>query len=183
MDFLCQTIPDIVEVRPKRIGDERGYFVEAYKAGALAAEGIDVAFVQDNMSLSRKRGVVRGLHFQTEPAAQAKLVSVLRGSVYDVAVDIRRGSPTFGRHVAVTLSAALGNQLFVPAGFAHGFCTLEPDTEVFYKVSHPYSPAHDRAILWNDPALAIDWPIAPSEVELSAKDRSAPRLADVPDLF
>lgn len=183
MDIIRHSIEGVVEIRPKRFEDARGFFSETFKKSVLEAEGLPTEFVQDNQSLSRLKGTVRGLHFQLPPFAQAKLVGVLRGSVFDVAVDIRRGSPTFGRHVAVTLSAAFGNQLLVPVGFAHGFCTLEPDVEVAYKVSAPYAASHDRALFWADPALSIEWPIAPHEAELSEKDARAPRLADAPDLF
>ena len=136
-----------------------------------------VSFVQDNMSLSGPRYTMRGLHFQAPPKTQAKLVSVLQGAVLDVAVDIRRGSPTFGRHVAVTLSAAGGEQVFIPPGFAHGFCTLEPDTMVAYKVSEFYAPEAERGLSWGDPALAIGWPMPHAEAELSERDRHHPPLA------
>lgn len=183
MKFIEHALEGVVEIVPRKFEDHRGSFSETYSRSALAERGIDVAFVQDNRSLSRKAGTVRGLHFQIPPFGQAKLVSALRGSILDVALDIRRGSPTFGRHVAVTLTAERGNQLFVPEGFAHGFCTLEPDVEIFYKVSNAYAPSHERAVLWNDPALGIAWPVAPDEATLSDKDLAAARLADVRDLF
>jgi dTDP-4-dehydrorhamnose 3,5-epimerase len=170
-------------LRAKRHGDARGFFAETYSAKDFAALGIACDFVQDNHSLSRKRGVIRGLHFQLPPFAQAKLVRAGRGGVFDVVVDIRRGSPTFGRHVAVTLSAENGLQLFVPAGFAHGFCTLEPDTEVLYKVDAYYAPAHERGVRWNDPALAIPWPVAEAAAEVSEKDRGLPPLSALTDMF
>ncbi len=167
-------------LHPKVHGDARGHFFEAFRQDMFQRH-VDpaVAFVQDNQSLSRPVGTVRGLHFQLEPRAQAKLVRVLRGSILDVAVDIRPSSPTFGQHVAVTLSAENRAQLYVPAGFAHGFCTLEPDTEVFYKTSDYYSPEHDRGLAWNDPALGIDWPVAETAATLSDRDRKHPRLADL----
>ena len=168
---------------PPRHGDERGFFSETWSRAAFASAGIDCDFVQDNHSLSRSKGTVRGLHFQTPPFAQAKLVRVIRGAILDVAVDIRDRSPTFGRHVAVELSAANWRQLFVPQGFAHGFCTLEPDTEVLYKVSAPYAPDHDRGILWNDPALAIAWPVSPAAAVVSGKDRAQPLLAGLGPVF
>ena len=171
-------IADVKVFVPVRHGDHRGFFSEVYNRRALEAASVVVDFVQDNHSLSAERGTVRGLHFQVPPFAQAKLVRVLRGSVFDVAVDIRRRSPTFGRHVSVVLSATDGNQVFVPAGFAHGLMTLEADTEVLYKVSDYYAPDHDRGILWNDPALGIDWPVDAARVVLSDKDRAQPRLAD-----
>jgi dTDP-4-dehydrorhamnose 3,5-epimerase len=144
---------------------------------------MDLAFVQDNQSLSRPRGTVRGLHFQTAPFAQDKLVRVLRGRIFDVAVDLRRSSPTFGRHVGVELSAENWRQLLVPIGFAHGFCTLEPETEVFYKVTNFYSGANDRGIAFDDPDIGVDWPVATAEAMLSDKDRKLPRLRDVVELF
>jgi dTDP-4-dehydrorhamnose 3,5-epimerase len=140
-------------------------------------------FVQDNHSLSVEKGVVRGLHFQLPPFAQDKLVRVVRGRILDVAVDIRRSSPTFGQHVAVEISAESWNQILVPAGFAHGFVTLEANTEVIYKVTNYYAPQCDRGILWNDPALGINWPIAAGEAILSDKDKKQPLMADAPDLF
>lgn len=170
-------IADVKVLVPVRHGDRRGFFSEVYNRRTLETAGVTVDFVQDNHSLSAVRGTVRGLHLQVPPYAQTKLVRVLRGSVFDVAVDVRRGSPTFGQHVSVILGAAEGNQVLVPAGFAHGLMTLEPDTEVLYKVSDYYAPDHDRGILWNDPALGIDWPIAASEVVLSDKDRAQPGLA------
>jgi dTDP-4-dehydrorhamnose 3,5-epimerase len=173
----------VLHVTPPRFGDIRGYFCETYNHAAFAAAGIDRVFVQDNQSLSREKGVIRGMHFQIPPFAQAKLVRVLRGSIYDVAVDIRRASPTYGQSVAVTLSAELGNQLFVPDGFAHGFCTLEPDTEVLYKVDAPYSRDHERGLLWNDPAIGVRWPIADDAAVVIDRDRGHPRLAGLPDFF
>lgn len=168
----------VIEIRPRQFADERGFFSETWSRAGWRAAGIDVDFVQDNHSLSRQRGVLRGLHFQAPPMAQAKLVRVTRGSVFDVAVDIRAGSPSYGRWVSTILSAERWNQLFVPAGFAHGFVTLETDCEVVYKVSAPYSAEHDRAIRFDDSDIAIKWPLRPEELILSDKDRAAPRLAD-----
>jgi dTDP-4-dehydrorhamnose 3,5-epimerase len=173
-------IPDVKLVVTDRFGDDRGFFSETYSRRAFGAAGIGDEFVQDNHSLSAPAGTVRGLHYQIEPFAQAKLVRVVRGSVLDVAVDLRRGSPTFGSHVTATLSAAGWNQLLVPVGFAHGFCTLEPGTEVVYKVSAYYSREHDRGIRWDDPALAIPWPVRPAAAVLSQKDRALPLLAELP---
>lgn len=170
------------EVRPARYSDERGFFSEVWNAARWAEQGLDLAFVQDNHSLSRGTGVLRGLHYQVPPFAQQKLVRVTRGAVFDVALDIRRSSPTFGQWVSATLSAAEWNQLLIPAGFAHGFMTLEEETEVQYKVTAPYSAPHDRAIRWNDPALAIEWPASGAELTLSPKDRAAPLLAEA-ELF
>ncbi len=183
MEFERLAIPDIVLIKPIKFEDARGFFSEVWSRRVLAEAGIAADFVQDNHSLSVDKGVVRGLHFQTPPRAQDKLVRVIRGRILDVAVDIRRGSPTFGRHVAVELSAENWRQLWVPRGFAHGFCTLEPDTEVLYKVTDYYAPECDKGLLWNDPALGIDWPVGQDEAILSEKDRSHPLLADLPEVF
>ncbi|HEX4080347.1 MAG TPA: dTDP-4-dehydrorhamnose 3,5-epimerase [Rhizomicrobium sp.] len=173
----------VLSIVPARFGDTRGYFSESYNRSAFREIGVTSEFVQDNQSQSRDRATVRGLHFQIPPFAQAKLVRVLRGAICDVAVDIRRASPGYGRSVAVVLSAQNGRQLFVPAGFAHGFCTLETDTEVFYKVDAPHSRDHERGLRWNDPALAISWPIGPSQAILLERDRLLPLLADLPEYF
>ena len=183
MQIVSTAIPDVKEIRPIRHRDPRGFFSEIFRDDFLRQHGIDVPFVQENHSLSVDRGVVRGLHFQIPPAAQAKLVRAAAGSLLDVAVDIRRGSPTFGRHVAVVLSAAEGNQLFIPEGFAHGFCTLEANTELVYKVSGYYSAQHDRGLAWNDPELGIEWPIAEHDAVLSDKDRRQPSLSELPSHF
>jgi dTDP-4-dehydrorhamnose 3,5-epimerase len=177
-------IADVVELLPARIADARGFFSTTFSRDALAAAGIpEETWVQDNHALSAARGTVRGLHFQIPPAAQAKLVRVTRGAILDVAVDLRRGSPSFGRHAAVEISAAAWNQVFVPAGFAHGYCTLEADTEVLYKVSHAYSPDHERGLDWRDPALGIAWPVDAADAVSSDRDRHWPRLADLPAWF
>ena len=168
---------------PKRFDDGRGFFAETYNKQRFAEAGVTVEFVQDNHSVSARAGTVRGLHFQSPPFAQDKLVRVIRGRILDVAVDLRRSSPSFGRHVAVELTAEDGTQIFVPVGFAHGFCTLEPDTEVIYKVSDYYSPQHDHGIAWDDPALGIQWPVGPGEAVLSEKDTRHPALADLPRYF
>ena len=183
VEVEATALPDVKIIRPKRFGDARGFFSEVYNKGALANAGIDLEFVQDNHSLSARSGTVRGLHFQTPPFAQDKLVRVTRGRILDVAVDLRRSSATFGQHVAVELSAENWLQLLVPIGFAHGFCTVEDDTEVIYKVTSPYSTAHDKGIAWNDPELAIAWPVAATEVTLSDKDRQLPPLSECPDVF
>ncbi len=180
--FNRLAIPEVVEVVPPKFGDHRGFFSEVYKRSAFDAEGLSIDWIQDNHSFSAAVGTVRGCHFQVPPAAQDKLVRVLRGAIYDVAIDIRRGSPTYGKWVGRRLSAQAWNQLLVPKGFAHAFMTLEPDTEVTYKVSAPYSQADERAILWNDPALGIDWPdLGP--VTITDKDRDAPPLADYDSPF
>ena len=170
-------IPDVKIIRPKKHGDARGFFSETWSRAAMAEAGIDIDFVQDNQSLSAARGTMRGLHFQTPPHAQTKLLRVIRGAVFDVAVDLRRGSPHYGRHASAVISAEAWNQILVPVGFAHGFMTLEPDTEVIYKVSGIYSPENDAGILWNDPDLGIAWPLDVEPV-LSDKDRVQPRLRD-----
>lgn len=157
-------------------GDHRGFFMESYNEATIRELGLNFAFVQDNQSLSAEPGVLRGLHYQLNPKAQTKLIRVLTGAIYDVILDIRRSSPTYGKWVGVILSEYNKRQLLVPKGFAHGFCTLVPNTQVFYKVDEYYSPEHDRGILWNDPALQIDWPV--SEPLLSDKDRRHPTFAE-----
>jgi dTDP-4-dehydrorhamnose 3,5-epimerase len=179
MDVVALDIPALKLVRPSRYEDPRGFFSEVYNRKALVASGISVDFVQDNCSFSRASHTVRGLHFQIAPMAQAKLVMVLSGRIRDIAVDCRRGSPSYGRHVSVELSATKWNQLFVPIGFAHGYCTLEPDTMVFYKASAPYAPELERGILWNDPDLKIDWAAPEERSILSEKDRLLPRFRDL----
>lgn len=183
MELIATEIPDVKLLAPPKFSDHRGFFSETYNKRALAAAGIHLDFVQDNHSLSREKGVVRGLHFQLPPAAQDKLIWVIRGAVLDVVVDVRRSSPTFGSYVALVLSSDEWRQLLVPAGFAHGFATLEPDTEIIYKVTDYYSPRHERGILWNDPALGVPWPVLPGEAILSDKDRRLPRLSEAPELF
>lgn len=183
MEIITTALDGVVEIRLPRHGDDRGWFSEVYKQHTLRDAGIDITFVQDNESFSAPAGTLRGLHYQVAPHAQDKLIRVIDGSILDVAVDIRRDSPTFGQHVAVTLTAEAGNQLLVPAGFAHGFCTLEADVRVGYKVSGLYAPECERAIRWDDPDLAIDWHLPAGGPTLSGKDDIAPFLADQPDLF
>jgi dTDP-4-dehydrorhamnose 3,5-epimerase len=178
MDVKALAIPDVKLVTPKRFADARGYFSETWNARAFAAAGILSAFMQDNQSLSIARGTVRGLHYQAPPFAQAKLVRVLKGAVLDVAVDARKGSPSYGRHVSARLDDETGAQLFVPQGFLHGFVTLEPGTVVAYKVDAPYDRASDGAVRWNDPDLAIDWGVDVDEAILSEKDAAAPLFRD-----
>jgi dTDP-4-dehydrorhamnose 3,5-epimerase len=178
MDVKNLALPGVILLRTRRFSDVRGYFTETYNEKTFHAAGIMAKFIQDNQSYSAKRGTVRGLHFQLPLAAQAKLVRVLHGSVYDVAVDLRTGSPTYGRWVGETLTADGGEQLFVPRGFAHAFCTLEPDTVVAYKVDEFYAPASDSGLIWNDPTLAIRWPVASDDVVLSDKDLKLGRFAD-----
>lgn len=183
LDVQPTAIPDVKIVTPQRFGDHRGFFSETYNRQRFAEAGICEEFVQDNHSLSAAVGTVRGLHFQSRPYAQTKLIRVARGRILDVAVDLRRSSPTYGKHVAVELSAENGRQLLVPVGFAHGFCTLEPDTEILYKVSAYYSAAHDHGLAFDDPELAIEWPVPPGQAILSDKDRKQPRLAELPSFF
>ena len=176
-------IPEVLLITPPRFADERGFFSETWNKARLAAAGFDEDFVQDNHSLSVRAGTIRGLHCQIGPNIQGKLVRVARGAVWDVAVDLRPGSPSLGRHVAVTLSAENGAQLWVPRGFLHGFCTLQPDSEVVYKVTAPYDKAAERGVTWNDPRLAIPWPVPAEAVLLSGKDRMLPRLSECGEWF
>ena len=183
MDSVELSLAGVKLIRPRRFGDARGFFAETYSRRDYAALGIADEFVQDAHSLSRERGVVRGLHFQEPPMTQAKLIRVLRGRIFDVVVDIRAGSPTFGRHLTVEMDASDIQQLFVPEGFAHGFATLVPDTELAYKMTRYYSPSHERGLLWNDPALGIAWPIPAREAILADRDRSFPPLARLASPF
>lgn len=183
MEIETLAIPDVKLIRPKRFGDARGFFSEVYSRASLAAVGITTEFVQDNHSRSATVGTIRGLHFQTAPFGQDKLVRVTKGRILDVAVDLRRSSPTYGQHVSAELSAENWTQILVPVGFAHGFCTLEPDTEVLYKVSNVYAPANDGGVIWNDPDLGIEWPVSAAAAVLSDKDAKLPRLRDLPPLF
>jgi dTDP-4-dehydrorhamnose 3,5-epimerase len=170
-------------ITPRKLGDNRGFFSETYSRQAFAAVGIHLEFVQDNQSLSAQSGTMRGLHFQSPPFAQDKLVRVIRGAIFDVTVDLRASSPSFGQHFSVELSAANWRQLLIPIGFAHGFYTLEPDTEVLYKVTNYYSAAHDRGLAWDDEALGIAWPTPKERVILSEKDRRHPLLRDLATTF
>ncbi len=179
MDVEALEIPDVRILKPKKFGDHRGFFSETYNKQALAEAGIDLDFVQDNHSLSGEVGTLRGLHFQTPPFGQDKLVRVVRGAILDVAVDLRKGSATYGKHVAAEISAEAWNQILVPIGFAHGFITLTPDVEVIYKVTNYYAPAHDKGLLWSDPSLGIDWPLPPGGPILSDKDKVQPTLAEI----
>ena len=183
MDVTKLAIPEVCLLHPVKHGDHRGFFSETYNRKALEAAGIAADFVQDNQSLSAEVGTVRGLHFQGPPHAQAKLLRVTRGAIFDVALDLRHGSPSYGRHVCATISADAWNQIFVPVGFAHGFCTLEPDTEVIYKVSDYYAPETEGGVLWNDPALGIPWPVSADEAILSGRDRDWPSLRELSRVF
>ena len=183
MDVVALEIEGVLLITPPRFADERGYFSEVWNARTFANAGIDETFVQDNQSLSRHEGTIRGLHFQSPPSAQGKLIRVLKGAIRDIAVDIRQGSPTFGRHVAMDLTAEEGRQMWIPPGFAHGFCTLVDDTEVHYKVTGYYDRECDTGIRFDDPDLGIDWGIPAAEAILSPKDRTLPGLADTPAYF
>jgi dTDP-4-dehydrorhamnose 3,5-epimerase len=176
-------IADVKIITPRRFQDDRGFFSETWNVRAFREAGLEADFVQDNHAYSVEKGVVRGLHYQLPPSAQGKLVRVTKGAILDVAVDIRRASPTFGHHVSAVLSAENWRQIWVPVGFAHGYVTLEPHTEVVYKVTNLYAPALDRGIMWSDPALGIDWGLTDTEAILSEKDRRQPRLAEATDLF
>lgn len=183
MQFERLELPDVVLVTPRRFGDRRGYFSETFRTDKFSEHVGLFRFVQDNQSFSASVGTVRGLHFQLEPRAQGKLVRCISGSILDVAVDIRRSSPTYGRYVQVELSADNGQQLWIPPGFAHGFCTLEPGCILSYKVTDYYSPDHDRGLLWNDPDIGIDWPIDVGRAILSDKDQTHPRLSELDTNF
>ena len=178
MQIRETALPEVKVLTPRRFGDARGWFAETWSAARLAEAGLAYNWVQDNESLSGRAGTLRGLHYQAPPFAQAKLVRVVQGAIRDVAVDARRGAPTFGRWVAEELSAENGAQMLVPRGFLHGFVTLTADTLVLYKVDAPYNAASDGAVAWDDPDLAIDWGLAPGAAILSDKDRGAPRLRD-----
>ena len=183
MTIIKFEVADLKLIVPQRASDVRGYFSQTWSEREFRARVADFPFVQDNQSVSTHKGTVRGLHFQKPPSAQGKLIRVVRGAILDVAVDIRKGSPTYRRHVAIRLDAAEGAQFWVPPGFLHGFCTLEDETEVCYKVTSYYSPSHDAGVLWNDPSLEIDWPVKQKEVVLSTKDEKLPLLVDLPDYF
>jgi dTDP-4-dehydrorhamnose 3,5-epimerase len=173
----------VLLITPPKFGDSRGFFSETWSASKLAALGFNENFVQDNQSLSAQVGTVRGLHCQLAPRVQGKLVRVIRGAIWDVAVDLRQGSPTYGQYAAATLSAENWAQLWIPGGFLHGFCTIEPDTEVIYKVTADYDRAAERAVIWNDADLALPWPVKPQDAVLSDKDKILPRLADCDHWF
>jgi dTDP-4-dehydrorhamnose 3,5-epimerase len=176
-------LPGVRLIQPKRFGDHRGYFAETWSAAKFAEAGLPTTWVQDNESLSAEKGTVRGLHFQRPPHAQAKLIRCIQGSILDVAVDLRQGSPTFGQHLTRVLDGTNGDQLFVPKGFAHGFATLEPDCLVQYKVNDIYAPHLDSGVIWNDPALGIDWQTDSPDAVLSEKDQKLPTLAELDNPF
>ena len=183
MEFGSFEISGPIEVTPRKIEDERGYFSEIFRLSSFREHAGDIEFVQDNQSLSVKTGTVRGIHFQSHPAAQGKLVRCLAGRLVDVAVDLRADSPTYGRWISVTLSPSENNQLWVPVGFGHGFCTLEPNTVISYRVTSYYSPENDKGVAWDDPEIGIEWPDVADPSTLSEKDRTQPPLASLPSYF
>ncbi len=183
MEVVHLTIPAVKLITPRRFDDHRGFFEETYNRDSFAAESVDVTFVQDNHSISSAAGTIRGLHFQAPPKAQDKLVRCGRGRLFDVAVDIRKGSPTFGQWVGEELSFDNGRMMLIPAGFAHGFVTLEPDTEIVYKCSDTYAPETEGAIRWDDPDIGIKWPLGTADPQLSEKDKEAPFLRDIETAF
>lgn len=183
MQVRTFSIEGPLEVIPRKIEDERGYFAEIFRLNDFSERAGDVSFVQDNQSLSVRAGTIRGLHFQTHPAAQGKLVRCLAGRIWDVAVDLRTGSPTFGQSISLELTPEEDNQLWVPVGFGHGFCTLEPNSIISYRVTNYYSPENDKGVAWDDPDIGIDWPTVADPETLSAKDRQQPSLAALPDYF
>jgi len=183
MEFRSFDVEGPLEIIPRKIEDERGYFSEVFRANDFSVRAGDIEFIQDNQSLSVKTGTVRGIHFQSPPAAQGKLVRCLAGKLFDVAVDLRAGSPTRGHWLSVILSPDENNQLWVPAGFGHAFCTLEPNSVISYRVTDYYSPENDKGVAWDDPQIGIDWPDVADPETLSAKDRSQPSLADLPAYF
>jgi dTDP-4-dehydrorhamnose 3,5-epimerase len=183
MDIRPTALPDVWLIVPVRHADVRGFLYEVYRQSELAAAGLPCEFVQENHLVSERAGTIRGLHFQAPPDAQDKLVRVVRGRIFDVALDLRRSSPNFGRYVGAELSAENRHQMFIPKGFAHGFCTLEPDTEVVYKSTTYYSPERSHGVLWNDPSLAIKWPLGDATPVMSEADMNRPRLGDLPAFF
>ncbi|HEY8591991.1 MAG TPA: dTDP-4-dehydrorhamnose 3,5-epimerase [Sphingomicrobium sp.] len=183
MEFREFDIAGPLEIRPRKIEDERGYFAEIFRLAPFVERAGAVEFVQDNQSLSVRTGTIRGIHFQSHPVPQGKLVRCLAGRLLDVAVDLRTGSPTFGRWIAVELTPEDNNQLWIPVGFGHGFCSLEPNTIIGYRCSGYYSAENDKGVAWDDPDIAIAWPEVADPDTLSAKDRTQPRLADLPAYF
>ncbi|MEH7548371.1 MULTISPECIES: dTDP-4-dehydrorhamnose 3,5-epimerase [Bacillaceae] len=182
MNIVETLLPGVKIIEPKVFGDHRGWFMETYNEEILKEAGVDIRFVQDNQSFSAAKGTLRGLHYQLSPKAQTKLVRCTRGSIFDVAIDIRKGSPTFGRWFGIELTAENKKQLLIPKGFAHGFMTLTDDVEVQYKVDELYATEYDRGIIWSDPAIGIEWPMDITPV-LSAKDEKAPLLSDADNNF
>jgi dTDP-4-dehydrorhamnose 3,5-epimerase len=183
MEFRTFALKGLLEIIPRKIDDERGYFSEVFRLNAFAERAGPTAFVQDNQSLSVSAGTIRGIHFQSHPAAQGKLVRCLAGRLLDVAVDLRHGSKTFGQHVSVELSPDINNQLWIPVGFGHGFCTLESNSVISYRVTNYYSPEHDKGVAWDDADISVEWPAVADSATLSTKDRRQPSLRDLPAYF
>jgi dTDP-4-dehydrorhamnose 3,5-epimerase len=183
MDIISLDIPDVKILKPVRHNDQRGFFSEIFSQSTLKAAGLQLDIAQENFAFSIQKNTIRGLHYQAPPYAQDKLIQVVRGAIYDVALDLRNGSPWFGQFVGAEISADNWNQILVPAGFAHGLCTLEPNTAVIYKVTAPYSPDHEEGIRWNDPDLQIPWPISPQDALLSDRDQSLPHLSELDSPF
>ena len=183
MEFRTFELEGPLEIVPRKIVDDRGYFSEIFRQAPFAERAGSIEFVQDNQSLSVREGTVRGIHFQSHPCAQGKLVRCLAGSVLDLAVDLRRDSPTYGRWISTTLTSEENNQLWIPVGFGHAFCTLQPNSVISYRVTNYYSPDHDKGVAWDDPDIAIDWPGVADPETLSAKDRKQPALAELPAYF
>jgi dTDP-4-dehydrorhamnose 3,5-epimerase len=183
MDFVALDLPGLLEIVPSRFADERGYFSETFRDDRFRAHAGEQHFVQDNQSLSSRAGTLRGLHFQSPPSAQGKLVRCIAGALFDVAVDLRHGSPCYGKWAGATLSSEAGNQLWIPPGFAHGFCTLAPDTIISYKVTAYYSPGDDHGLAWDDPDIAIAWPAVAAPETLSGKDAAQPAFRTLPHYF
>lgn len=183
MEFRSFEIEGPLEIVPRKIEDERGYFSEIFRMNTFSDHVPDCEFIQDNQSMSARIGTIRGLHFQAHPAAQGKLVRCLAGRLLDVAVDLRSDSPTFGHWISVLLSPEQNNQLWIPVGFGHGFCTLEPNSIISYRVTNYYSPEHDKGVAWNDPKIGVSWPEIADPETLSAKDRAQPLLAELPCYF
>jgi dTDP-4-dehydrorhamnose 3,5-epimerase len=183
MEFRSFELDGLLEIIPRKIEDERGYFSEVFRLNSFAERAGLATFVQDNQSLSVRAGTIRGVHFQLHPAAQGKLVRCLSGRLFDVAVDLRHDSPTFGKWVSVVLSPEENNQLWLPVGFGHAFCTLEPNSVISYRVTSYYSPEQDKGVAWDDPDIAIDWPEIADAGALSHKDHNQPLLADLPAYF
>ncbi len=183
MEFRTFELEGLLEIKPRKIADERGYFSETFRHNSFVEHAPQVEFVQENQSLSVRPGTIRGIHFQSHPAAQGKLVRCIAGLLFDVAVDLRTGSPTYGRWTSVILSPEEMNQLWVPVGFGHGFCSLAPNTIISYRVTDYYSPESDKGVAWDDPAIGIDWPDVADPDTLSIRDRNQPPLSDLPEYF
>lgn len=183
MKFRKFDLKGPLEIHPRKVEDRRGYFSEIFRLDEFANCVENLQFVQENQSLSIQAGTIRGIHFQSQPAAQGKLVRCLTGKLFDIAVDLRQGSPTFGQWISAILRPGLNNQLWIPVGFGHGFCTLEPNSIISYRVTNYYSPENDKGVAWNDPAIGIEWPDLADPQTLSPRDRNQPLLRDLPSYF